>query len=201
MTKSYFNGRTVSFTYSKGYLLRQGVMLRRQPQAARRGPTTKWRLRRTSTRSTSRCPSASRFPTMSMECPAGLVCVDHPGTIDLSRLEPDLKAPVPASNGGAADGRPEEHRDPGHEHFITTLTVASGVVERRRHRSHQLERMERDQRPQVLHLLEPAGHGEVDHRDHPDELVPVLLGQLDRSASAWCRRLSRSRWSSTPRPS
>lgn len=33
-------------------------------------------------------PLGFSVPAMSMQCPDGLVCVDHPGTIDLSRLEP-----------------------------------------------------------------------------------------------------------------
>ena len=34
-------------------------------------------------------------PMSMIQCPANLVCVDHPGTIDLTRLEPALKPLYP----------------------------------------------------------------------------------------------------------
>jgi hypothetical protein len=57
---------------------------------------------------------------MSMECPATLVCVDHPGTIDLSRLEPDLKALYPKLTAAELTSALKNSATPGHEHFITT---------------------------------------------------------------------------------
>src|SRR3984957_2022562 len=120
MTKSFFNGGTVSFTYSKGFYCDKSV----------------------SAASSTGCEAGAKFnvapaknfdplyiavplgftvPTMSMECPAGLVCVDHPGTIDLSRLEPDLKPLYPSLTAAQLTTALKNSATPGHEHFITTL--------------------------------------------------------------------------------
>jgi len=48
-------------------------------------------------------PLGFTVPPMDMQCPQGLVCVDHPGTIDLSRI-----------------GGPANTVTPGHDHFTTT---------------------------------------------------------------------------------
>jgi hypothetical protein len=119
MTKSYFNGGTVSFTYSKGFYCDKSVT-----SAATSGCEAGANFK---------VPPASSFdplyitvplgftvPTMSMECPAGLVCVDHPGTIDLSRLEPDLKALYPKLTAAQLTAALKNSATPGHEHFITT---------------------------------------------------------------------------------
>jgi hypothetical protein len=119
MTKSYFNGGTVSFTYSKGFYCDKSVT-----SAASSGCEAGANFK---------TPPASSFdplyitvplgftvPTMSMECPAGLVCVDHPGTIDLSRLEPDLKALYPKLTAAQLTAALKNSATPGHEHFITT---------------------------------------------------------------------------------
>ena len=55
-----------------------------------------------------------------MECPAGLVCVDHPGTIDLSRLESALKGLYPQYTAAQLTAALKNTATPGHEHFITT---------------------------------------------------------------------------------
>jgi len=119
MTKSFFNGHTVSFTYSKGYYCDRHVTA-----AASSGCEVG---------ATYTVPPATSFdplyitvplgfsvPMMSMECPAGLVCVDHPGTMDLSRLEPDLKALYPQYSAAQLTAALKNSATPGHEHFITT---------------------------------------------------------------------------------
>jgi hypothetical protein len=119
MTKSFFNGGTVSFTYSKGYYCDKSVT-----SAASSGCEAGANYK---------TPPASSFdplyitvplgftvPSMSMECPAALVCVDHPGTIDLSRLEPDLKALYPTMTAAQLTAALKNSATPGHEHFITT---------------------------------------------------------------------------------
>jgi hypothetical protein len=119
MTKSFFNGGTVSFTYSKGYYCDKSVS-----SAASSGCEAGANFK---------TPPASNFdplyitvplgftvPAMSMECPASLVCVDHPGTIDLSRLEPDLKALYPKLTAAQLTAALKNSATPGHEHFITT---------------------------------------------------------------------------------
>ena len=119
MTKSFFNGGTVSFTYSKGYYCDKSVS-----SAATSGceaganykvaPATNFDPLYITV------PLGFTVPAMSMECPATLVCVDHPGTIDLSRLEPDLKALYPKLTAAQLTAALKNSATPGHEHFITT---------------------------------------------------------------------------------
>jgi hypothetical protein len=66
-------------------------------------------------------PLGFSVPPMSMQCPDGLVCVDHPGTIDLSRLEPALKPLYPQLTAAELTADLKNVPTPGHEHFITTL--------------------------------------------------------------------------------
>lgn len=119
MTKAFYNGGTVSFTYSKGYYCDKTVT-----SAASSGCEAGAEFK---------VPPAKNFdplyitvplgftvPTMSMECPSTLVCVDHPGTIDLSRLEPDLKPLYPNLTAAQLRSALKNSATPGHEHFITT---------------------------------------------------------------------------------
>lgn len=119
MTKSYFNGRTVSFTYSKGYYCDKHVASAATSgceagAAFKVAPATNFDPLYITV------PLGFTVPTMSMECPAGLVCVDHPGTMDLSRLEPDLKALYPQLTAAQLTAALKNSATPGHEHFITT---------------------------------------------------------------------------------
>jgi hypothetical protein len=120
MTKSYYDGHTVSFTYSKGYYCDTSVTSGASsgceaganyvtPPAKNFDPLY------------IEVPLGFTVPTMSMECPSALVCVDHPGTIDLSRLEPDLKALYPNLTAAQLTTALTDSATPGHEHFITTL--------------------------------------------------------------------------------
>jgi len=119
MTKSFFNGHTVSFTYSKGFYCDRHVA-----SAASSGCEAGANFK---------VPPASSFdplyitvplgftvPTMSMECPSGLVCVDHPGTIDMSALEPALKPLYPQYTAAQLTAALKDFATPGHEHIITT---------------------------------------------------------------------------------
>jgi hypothetical protein len=57
-------------------------------------------------------------PKTSMDCPNGLVCVDHPATADLSRLEPALKALYPKLTDAQLTAALKNIAVPGHDHFI-----------------------------------------------------------------------------------
>lgn len=119
MTKSFFNGGTVSFTYSKGYYCDKSVS-----SAATSGCEVGANYKVAPAANFDplyiTVPLGFTVPAMSMECPAGLVCVDHPGTIDLSRLEPDLKALYPKLTAAQLTAALKNSATPGHEHFITT---------------------------------------------------------------------------------
>ena len=51
-------------------------------------------------------PLGFSVPPMQMQCPQGLICIDHPPTIDLSAI-----------------GGPTNAVTPGHDHFTTTLNM------------------------------------------------------------------------------
>ena len=55
-------------------------------------------------------PLGFTVPPMDMQCPTGLVCIDHPATIDLSAI-----------------GGPGDAMTPGHDHYTTTRN--NGVPE------------------------------------------------------------------------
>ena len=119
MTKSFFAGHTVSFTYTKGFYCDRHV-----PSAASSGCEAGASYKVPPAKSFDplyiTVPLGFTVPTMSMECPSGLVCVDHPGTIDLSRLEPALKPLDPKLTAAQLTAALKNSATPGHEHFITT---------------------------------------------------------------------------------
>lgn len=119
MTKSYFAGHVVSFTYTKGFYCDRHV-----GSAASSGCEAGATFERPPARSFDplyiTVPLGFTVPTMSMECPSGLICVDHPGTIDLSRLEPVLKPLYPQYTNAQLRAALKNFATPGHEHFITT---------------------------------------------------------------------------------
>ncbi len=119
MTQSYFNGKVVSFTYSKGFYCDKHVM-----SAATSGCEAGTNFKVAPAANFDplyiTVPLGFTVPTMSMECPSGLVCVDHPGTIDLSALEPALKALYPQYTAAQLTAALRNFATPGHEHIITT---------------------------------------------------------------------------------
>lgn len=126
MTKSFFNGRTVSFTYTKGYYCDRHVSSA-ATSGCEVGASYKVAPAKDFDPLYITVPLGFSVPTMSMECPSGLVCVDHPGTIDLSRLEPALKPLYPSLTGAQLSAALKNTATPGHEHFITTTN--GGVAE------------------------------------------------------------------------
>jgi hypothetical protein len=119
MTKSFFNGKTVSFTYTKGFYCD-----RRVKSAASSGCEAGANFQKAPAKNFDplfiTVPLGFTRPAMSMECPTGLVCVDHPGTIDLSRLEPALKPLYPSLTNKQLTAALKNAAVPGHDHFITT---------------------------------------------------------------------------------
>ena len=119
MTQSFFNGGTVSFTYSKGFYCDKSVSAA-SSSGCEAGAKFKVPPAKSFDPLYIAVPLGFTVPTMSMECPATLVCVDHPGTIDLSRLEPDLKPLYPQLTAAQLTAALKNSATPGHEHFITT---------------------------------------------------------------------------------
>jgi hypothetical protein len=119
MTKAFYRGHATSFTYSHGYWCDKSV---RSTASSRCEAGAKWK----------KAPAKQHDPLyitvplgftvkpMSMDCPNGLVCVDHPGTIDLRRLEPALKPLYPQLTRKQLLAALRNAPTPGHQHFITT---------------------------------------------------------------------------------
>lgn len=117
MTKAFFRGHRVGFTYTHGFFCDTTV-----PSDATSNCEvgTKWK----------KAPSAQHDPlfiTVPLgfkprkmpDCPAKLTCVDHPMTIDLSRLEPALKPLYPQFTDAQLTAALKNYATPEHDHFIT----------------------------------------------------------------------------------
>ncbi len=119
MTQSFYNGHTVNFTYSMGFYCDTHV-----PAASSSGceAGTSYKVAPAANFDPLyiTVPLGFTVPPMSMDCPTGLVCVDHPGTMDLSALEPALKPLYPQYTAAQLTSALKNFATPGHEHFITT---------------------------------------------------------------------------------
>lgn len=118
LTQAFFKGDTTRFTYTKGFFCDRSVK-----SAASTGCEAgkKWKKAPAQQHDPLYilAPLGFKVPAMSMDCPDGLVCVDHPGTIDLSRLEPALKPLYPSLTDAQLREALKNYPTPGHEHFIT----------------------------------------------------------------------------------
>ncbi|HET9841310.1 MAG TPA: hypothetical protein VFQ01_04820 [Nocardioides sp.] len=118
LTKAFFKGHSTRFTYTRGFFCDRHV---KSAASSKCEAGKKWR----------HAPSKQHDPLfitvplgfdvkpMNMDCPSGLVCVDHPGTIDLSRLEPALKPLYPDLTAAQLTAALKNFATPGHQHFIT----------------------------------------------------------------------------------
>jgi hypothetical protein len=118
MTTAFINGHSTSFTYAHGFYCDKNV----------------------SATSTSKCEVgavAKRKPGGSLDplfitvplgftparmpdCPVNLTCVDHPLTVDLTRLEKALKPLYPGLTDAQLTVALRDVPTPQHDHFITT---------------------------------------------------------------------------------
>lgn len=124
LTKSFFDGHTVNFTYTKGFYCDTSVKSA-SSTGCEAGANYKTPPAQNFDPLYITVPLgkfAASLPEMKMECPASLICVDHPGTIDLSRLESTIHtiAPYSGFSNKALTAALKNFMTPGHEHFITT---------------------------------------------------------------------------------
>jgi len=117
MTQALYKGSVYSFTYTKGFFCDTAVS-----SAA----STKCEVGAASIHAPSKQHDPLYItvplgfaPAKMQECPAGLVCVDHPATADLSRLEPALKGLYPTLTDAQLTAALKNIAVPGHDHFIT----------------------------------------------------------------------------------
>lgn len=120
MTKAFFNGRAVNFTYTQGFFSDRHVASG-ATSGCEVGAPFKVAPAKNYDPLYITVPLGFKVPTMTMDCPTGLVCVDHPGTIDWSRLESALKGLYPQLSAAQLTAALKNTAVPGHQHFITTL--------------------------------------------------------------------------------
>jgi hypothetical protein len=118
LTKAFFKGHKTNFTYTKGFFCDRHVKSAASSQCE---AGKKWKHAPSQHHDPLyiTVPLGFKVPTMSMDCPDGLVCVDHPGTMDLSRLEPALKPLYPTLTDAELTAALKNFATPGHQHYIT----------------------------------------------------------------------------------
>jgi hypothetical protein len=119
MTQANFKGHAVSFKYTKGFFCDTSVSA-----ASSTGCEVGKKFHKAPAKNFDPLyilvPLGFKTPAMKMECPSGLVCVDHPGTLDLTRIESTLKPLYPSLTDAQLTEALKNFATPGHEHFITT---------------------------------------------------------------------------------
>lgn len=116
MTMGAYHGRTSSFTYTKGFFCDTSIASAATTgcevgEDAKVAPS-KW------TEPLYITVPLGFTPKKTPDCPAGLVCVDHPMTMDLTRLAPAL-APLYKTTPEKLMPALKNFSTPGHDHFIT----------------------------------------------------------------------------------
>ena len=116
ITEAYYQHQTLPFTYTKGFFCDTSVA-----SSASSGCEVGQTYNR---------PPAAQFDPLYItvplgfsvpmqQCPTALVCVDHPGTVDLTRLESALKPLYPQLTDAQLTDALKNFAVPGHDHFIT----------------------------------------------------------------------------------
>jgi hypothetical protein len=116
MTHAFYKGKAFDFTYTKGFFC---------DTAVKAASATKCEVGAASVHAPAKQHDPLYItvplgftPKTSMDCPNGLVCVDHPATADLTRLEPALKALYPKLTDAQLTAALKNIAVPGHDHFI-----------------------------------------------------------------------------------
>jgi hypothetical protein len=120
LTKTFLKGKTTQITYTKGYYCDTSVKSAASSKCEAGADFKKAPNKKDFDPLYIMVPLGFHVPAMKMECPSGLICVDHPGTIDLSRLEPALKPLYPNLSDAQLTAALKNFQTPGHQHFITT---------------------------------------------------------------------------------
>lgn len=120
MTKAFYNGKTIDFTYNLGYFCDKAV-----PSGASTGCEVGMPYVHAPSHQHSpliiTVPLGFKIATDAVDCPNLLTCIDHPGTIDLSPVEPALKGLFPSLTDAQLTAALKDYPVPGHDHFIGTL--------------------------------------------------------------------------------
>ena len=118
MTAAYYDHHTLDFTYTKGFFCDTSVAAKSSTRL--RGRPDVQQAAGTELRPAVHHRAARLHVPMNMQqCPTTLVCVDHPGTVDLTRLESALKPLYPKLTDAQLTAALQNFAVPGHDHFIT----------------------------------------------------------------------------------
>lgn len=122
MTEAFLHGKTARFTYTKGFFCDTAV-----PSAASTGCEAGAAYTNAPAKHFDplyiTVPLGFEQPMSMLDCPDRLICVDHPGTMDLSRLEPALKPLYPQLTDEQLTAALKNFAVPGHDHFISTANA------------------------------------------------------------------------------
>lgn len=126
MTQAFYGGKAVSFTYSKGFFCDTSVKSKAASHCEaganfKKAPAKRYEPLYITV------PLGFTVPKMSMDCPKGIVCIDHPAHIDLSRLEPALKPLYKGVSKKALTKALSNAYTPGHDHFIDTRAGGKAI--------------------------------------------------------------------------
>ena len=118
LTKAFFKGHKTEFKYTKGFYCDTKI---KSAADSKCEAGARWKKAPSNDFDPLyiTVPLGFTVPAMKMECPDGLVCVDHPATIDLSRLEPALKPLYPTLTDAQLTAALKNFATPGHQHYIT----------------------------------------------------------------------------------
>jgi hypothetical protein len=119
MTSAFFEGRVSNFTYTHGFSCDTAVHSY-ATSGCEAGANYKNAPKQIDPLYIT-VPLGFSVPMNMEQCPQGLICVDHPGTIDLTRLESALKPLYPKLTNAQLTTALKNFEVPGHDHFITDL--------------------------------------------------------------------------------
>lgn len=125
MTGAFYKGTRVGFTYTKGFFCDTAVHSYASSKceagaAYKKTPAAHFDPLYITV------PLGFAQPMNMVDCPSGLVCVDHPGTIDLTRLEPALKPLYPSLTDAQLYAALKNYPVPEHDHYINDLNNRRG---------------------------------------------------------------------------
>ncbi len=125
MTSAFYKGTRVDFTYTKGFFCDTTVHSYASSKceagsAYKHAPSKQFDPLYITV------PLGFSRPMNMIDCPSGLVCVDHPGTIDMTRLEPALKPLYPKLTDAQLTAALKNFPVPEHDHFINDLNNRRG---------------------------------------------------------------------------
>jgi hypothetical protein len=119
MTHAFFSGKTYGFTYTHGFYCDTSVKSSASSKCEA-GADYKRPPNKNFDPLYITVPLGFTEPMNMMQCPSNLACVDHPGTIDESRLEPALKPLYPHLTKAQLTAALKNTGVEGHDHYITT---------------------------------------------------------------------------------